>query len=45
MSVLSYMHIVYMDIYLYVLCCVYNYDYMHILGLMECENKLQLKLQ
>jgi len=44
-SVLSYMHIVYMDIYLYVLCYMCNYDCMHILGSMECENKLQLQLQ
>ena len=42
LSALFYMHTVCIYIYLYVLCCLFNYDYFHIFGSMECENKLQI---
>ena len=42
LSALFYMHTVYCHIYLYVLCCVFNYDYLHIFGSMECVNNLQI---
>ena len=37
-----YVYCVYLYIYLCVLCCMCSYDYFHIFGSIECENKLQI---